>query len=108
MTQWGMLLLCVYITLGVGRVSWRKSGHIAFVITAVVIAAAVVSYVHKAPVDKYIRSVDATVYQTGVQPIVPGEITHSTPSTEDVTGATAASFDSTDHTNDFSPGGGGS
>lgn len=49
MTQWGMLLLCAYIALGVGRSSWRKAGRFALVLTTVVIAVAMVSYLHSGP-----------------------------------------------------------
>ncbi len=49
MTQWGMLLLCVYIALGVGRFSWRTAGRLALVVTVIAIVAVVVSYTHSGP-----------------------------------------------------------
>jgi hypothetical protein len=49
MTQWGMLLLCVYIALGLSRVSWRTAGRLALVVTVVVIGAAIVGYKHSGP-----------------------------------------------------------
>jgi hypothetical protein len=104
MTQWGMLLLCVYITLGVsGRASWRKAGRIAMAVTVIVIGIVMVTYSSRTPVDKYIRSVDATVYATGNQ--YPGASTTTTgigtgqpaSSTENTTGVVAATYSNTDH-----------
>ena len=49
MTQWGMLLLCVYIALGLSRVSWRTAGRLALALTVVVIGTAIISYKHSGP-----------------------------------------------------------
>lgn len=46
MTQWGMLLLCGYIVLGVGRSSWRVAGRLALLLTVIVIAGAMFGYLH--------------------------------------------------------------
>jgi hypothetical protein len=88
MTQWGMLLICVYIGLGAaGRLTWRKAGRIALGVTTVVIAAAIVSYMHTTPTDKYYRNVDASVYATGYP--------YGTQSTEDTTGVQPANYKNT-------------
>jgi hypothetical protein len=66
MTEWGMLLLCAFIVLGAtDRVTWRQAGAIALGLTVVVIGVAVMSYRAATPTDKYIPSIDATVYATG-------------------------------------------
>jgi hypothetical protein len=95
MTEWGMLLLCAYIALGAtGRLTRRQAGRAALALTVVVIGVAMVSYSRSTPTDKYIPFVDATVYQTGREPL-PG--TGGPPSTEDVTGVKAATWFTTDH-----------
>jgi hypothetical protein len=48
-TQWGMLLLCVYIALGVSRASWRKAGRLAVVFTVIVIGIVMAQYTSKTP-----------------------------------------------------------
>lgn len=94
MTEWGMLLLCAYIALGAtGRLTWRQAGRVAFGLTVIVIAVVMFSYSRSTPTDKYLRSIDATVYATGN----PAENTGAPPSTEDHTGVTAATWLSTDH-----------
>ena len=64
-----------------------------------------VSYSTTTPNDKYIRSIDATVYATG-NPASDGK-----PSTEDLSGVQAATYSNTDHsasaTEAASSGGGG-
>jgi hypothetical protein len=100
MTQWGMLLICVYIGLGAaGRLTWRKAGRIALGVTTVVIAAAIVSYMHTTPTDKYYRNVDASVYATGYPygtPTTSSPIgTPSSQSTEDTTGVQPANYKNT-------------
>lgn len=92
MTQWGMLLLCVYISLGVSRTTWRKAGRIALVLTTIVIGVVIISYRHKTIVDKYVPSLDAPVYATGVQTT---STTQSPDAQEDVTGVKAANPSST-------------
>lgn len=98
MTQWGMLLLCAYIMLGVsGRVSLRKAGRIGLLLTGIVMTVVVIGYSSKTPKDKYIRSIDATVYATGnTYPVGWGNGTTATQSTEDTTGIKAASWETTD------------
>lgn len=44
MTQWGFVLLIAYVSLGASRLTWRKAGRVATVLTAVVLAAVFVSY----------------------------------------------------------------
>jgi hypothetical protein len=44
MTQWGFFLLCVYVALGVSRMSWRKAGTAAAMMTAIIMAAVFASY----------------------------------------------------------------
>jgi hypothetical protein len=44
MTQWGMVLLGVYVALGLGPGSWRKTGRIAVIVTVIVIAGAMAEY----------------------------------------------------------------
>jgi hypothetical protein len=97
MTEWGMLLLCAYIALGAtGRLTRRQAGAAALVLTAVVIAVAMVSYTRSTPTDKYIPDVDATVYQTG-RPVPP--LNGDTSTTEDVTGVQPANWFTTNHSN---------
>jgi hypothetical protein len=95
MTQWGMLLLCAYIVLGVtSRLTQRQAGRVALALTIVVLGAAMVKYSSTTPTDKYIPSVDSKVYETGPPPQVgPGP----PPTSEDVTGVTPATWFSTDH-----------
>jgi hypothetical protein len=95
MTQWGMLLLCAYIALGVTtRLTRRQAGRAAVALTVVVIAVAMVEYSSTTPTDKYIPNLDSTVYATG-RPPQPGPETP--PTSEDVTGVKAATWLSTDH-----------
>lgn len=96
MTQWGMLLLCAFIALGVGRATWRKAGHLAFVLIVVVLTVVMVGYLHSTPLDKYIPSIDDSVYATGKPPTVINDPNAATD--EDVTGVTAATWATTDHT----------
>jgi hypothetical protein len=92
MSEWGMLLLCAYIALGAtGRLTWRQAGAAAFGLTVIVIALVMVSYSVTTPTDKYIRSIDATVYATG------NPASDATPSTENLSGAQAATYSNTDH-----------
>jgi hypothetical protein len=89
MTQWGMLLLCAYIALGAtSRLTRRQAGRAAVVLTAVVIAFAMAKYSSTTPKDKYIPSLDSWVYATGPPPL-PGP---ENPTSEDVTGAKAATW----------------
>ena len=44
MTNWGYLLLCVYVGLGVSRMTWRKAGTAGLVVTSVVLVAVFASY----------------------------------------------------------------
>jgi hypothetical protein len=93
MTEWGMGLLCVYIALGAtGRLTWRQAGRVALGVTVIVVAVAMVSYTRSTPTDKYIPSVDATVYSTGNTAATSG----SPPTTEDQTGVKAATWLTTD------------
>ena len=95
MTQWGMLLLCAYIALGVtSRLTRRQAGRAAAALTIVVIAVAMFEYSSATPTDKYIPSVDSEVYATG-RPPQPG--TGTPPTSEDVTGVQAATWFSTNH-----------
>ena len=85
-------MLCAYIALGAtGRLTWRQAGRVALVLTAIVIAVVMVSYSSTTPTDKYIKSLDATVYQTGKEPRT------GIPSTENVGGVQAATWGTTDH-----------
>jgi hypothetical protein len=107
MTEWGMLLLVAFIALGAtDRLKWRQAGAAALGLTVIVIAGVMVSYSTSTPQDKYIRSIDATVYATG-NPASNG----GTPSTEDLSGVQAATYSNTDHsasaTEAASSGGGG-
>lgn len=106
MTEWGMLLLVAFIALGAtDRLKWRQAGAAALGLTVIVIAAVMVSYSTSTPQDKYIRSIDATVYATG------NPASDGTPSTEDLSGVQAATYGNTDHsasaTEAGSSGGGG-
>ena len=69
-------------------------------VPVVVIAVVLVSYSKTTPTDKYIRSIDATVYATG------NPYSDTTPSTVDRTGVKAATWSTTDHS-DHGAGGGG-
>jgi len=94
MTEWGMLLLCAYIALAAtNRLTQRQAGAAALAVTVVVVAVVMVHYRSTTPQDKYIRSLDATVYLTGN----PFENTGGPPSTEDHAGVTAATWLTTDH-----------
>lgn len=44
MTQWGVVLLGVYMALGLSSMVWRKAGRLAIVVTTIVIAAAMAKY----------------------------------------------------------------
>ena len=44
MTEWGGLLLCVYVALGVGSTTWRKAVRLAVAITTLVVVATMVNY----------------------------------------------------------------
>lgn len=102
MTEWGMLLLCAYIALGAtGRLTWRQAGRVALVLTAIVITVVMFSYSSSTPSDKYIRSIDATVYQTGKEPRT------GVPSSEDAAGAQAATWGTSDHSDNGLGSGGG-
>jgi hypothetical protein len=105
MTQWGMLLLCAYIVLGAtSRLTRRQAGRAAAAVTVIVIALALVKYSSTTPTDKYIPNVDSGVYATGAPPQpTPG----ASPTSEDVTGAQAATWFSTDHRPLTGGGGGG-
>jgi hypothetical protein len=85
MTQWGMLLLCVYIALGLSRVSWRNAGRLAFVLTVVVIGAAIIGYKHSGPPLPAwnVNGTPADAINGGV-PVPPG----TAPSTESTAGRT--------------------
>lgn len=99
MTEWGMGLLCAYIALGAtGRLTWRQAGKVALVLTVIVIGVVMVKYSRSPPTDPYLRSIDATVYQTGN----PAENTGARPSTEDHTGVKAATWLTTNHAYDSS------
>jgi hypothetical protein len=94
MTQWGMLLLCVYIALGAsGRLTWRVAGRLALALTALVITVAFISYTNGGtPTDKYYPTVDSTIYATGQQTLPsPGQ----NASTEDTAGVQAANASNT-------------
>jgi hypothetical protein len=94
MTQWGMLLLCVYIALGAtSRLTRRQAGRAAVAVTVVVIAVAMAEYSSTTPTDKYIPMEDSSVYETG-PPALPAP---ETSISEDVTGAKSATWFSTDH-----------
>ena len=40
MTQWGMLLLGVFVAIGVSRTEWNKAGRLAMVMTVIIVALA--------------------------------------------------------------------
>jgi hypothetical protein len=44
MTQWGMGLLALYVALGVGPGTWRKSGRVAVLVSSVVLVAVFAKY----------------------------------------------------------------
>jgi hypothetical protein len=88
MTQWGALLLCGYIALGTtSRLSRRRAGQIALLLTVAVVGVSMVRYMHTTPTDKYYKDVDATVYATG-QPAA--ALDPNTSTTENVTGVQPA------------------
>ncbi|HTU31237.1 MAG TPA: hypothetical protein VMF07_17735 [Solirubrobacteraceae bacterium] len=94
MTEWGMLLLCAYIALAAtNRLTQRQAGGAALALTIVVVSVVMLHYRSATPTDKYIRSLDATVYLTGN----PFENT-GPPTTEDQSGVQAATWLTTDHT----------
>lgn len=103
MTEWGMLLLCAFIALGAtGRLTWRQAGRVALGLTVIVVAFAMGTYSSTTPTDKYIPSVDATVYATG-------NPASDATSTENLAGVKAATWSTTDHSNsDLSTAGGSS
>ncbi len=97
-----MGLLCAYIALGAtGRLTWRQAGRLGFVLTVVVITVAMLSYSSKTPTDKYVKSVDATVYATG------NPASDQVPSLENLTGVQAATWSTTDHSSTAISGSGG-
>lgn len=103
MTQWGMLLLCVYIALGAtSRITRRQAGLAALGVTVVVIAVAMANYSSRTPTDKYIPFIDSYVYAAG-PPVLPAP---QSSISEDVTGVTSANWFSTDHRPLLSGGGG--
>ncbi len=88
MTQWGALLLCTYIALGAtSRLSRRKAGQVALVLTTAVVAIAMLRYMDSAPTDPYYKSVDGTVYATG-QPAP--ALVQASATSENVTGVQPA------------------
>jgi hypothetical protein len=102
MTEWGMGLLVAFIALGAtDRLTWRQSGRVAFVLTVIVIVVVVAKYSSTTPTDKYVRSLDATVYATG------NPASDQVPSLENLTGVQAATWANTDHS-DVNLGTGGS
>jgi hypothetical protein len=104
MTQWGMLLLCAYIALGVtSRLTRRQAGRTAAALTVVVIGLVIVQYKSSTPTDKYIPNVDSAVYASG-RPPQPGPDTPFT--SEDVTGVKAATWFNTVHSPLVNGGGG--
>jgi hypothetical protein len=44
MTQWGIVLLGVYVALGLIPGAWRKAGRLAAILTVVLIAVAFAQY----------------------------------------------------------------
>jgi hypothetical protein len=44
MTQWGALLLCAYLALGLGPTTWRKAVRLAVAVTTITLAAVMVQY----------------------------------------------------------------
>jgi hypothetical protein len=48
-TQWGVVLLCAYIVLGVSRFSRQVAGRLALVVTVLVVGGATVSYMTTGP-----------------------------------------------------------
>ena len=102
MTEWGMLLLCAFIALGAtDRLKWRQAGVAALGLTVIVIAVVMVSYSTTTPTDKYIRSIDATVYATG------NAARDAKNSTENLSGVKPATWFTTSHSSGGSSGGGG-
>lgn len=84
MTQWGALLLCSYIALGAtSRLSRRKAGQLALVLTVAVVGLAMLHYTTTTPTDKYYKDIDSTVYATG-QPAPAFD--PNTATTENITG----------------------
>jgi hypothetical protein len=95
MTEWGMLLLCAYIALAAtNRLTQRQAGAAALVLTVAVLGVVMIHYRTTTPQDKYIRSLDATVYLTGNPFQKTG---NGPPSTEDTSGVQAATWLTTDH-----------
>lgn len=93
-----MLLLCAFIALGAtDRVTWRQAGFVALGLTVIVIGVAVIGYRSTTPTDKYIPSIDATVYATG------NAARDAKNSTENFSGVKPANWFTTNH----SQGGGG-
>lgn len=108
MTEWGMLLLCAYIALGAtDRLTRRQVGGAAVALTVIVISVAMVMYSTSTPVDKYIPYTDAPVYGSGVAPNWGLGVSANS---ENVAGAKAANWFTTDHSPlaaDAGSGGGG-
>jgi hypothetical protein len=44
MTQWGTLLLVLYVLLGLSRATWRKAGRIALILTTLALVGVMASY----------------------------------------------------------------
>jgi hypothetical protein len=92
MTEWGMLLLCAFIVLGAtDRITWRQAGVVGFGLTVIVLAVVMVGYSTTTPTDKYIPSIDATVYATG------NAARDAKNSTENFTGVKPANWFTTNH-----------
>lgn len=108
MTQWGMLLLCVFIALGVSRTSWRKAGRLALVMTTIVIAVAMLSYMHSTPHGTYVKDVDAPIYATGNIDSGVHPNSHSTEDTSGIVPANSGTESSIGLTGNTGTAGGGS
>jgi hypothetical protein len=81
MPQWGAGLLALYIVLGLSRTTWRKAGRLAFVVTGIVIALVMVSYMHSTPKPIFTTLPNGQIAQAPPQPGVAQK-----PSAEDTTG----------------------
>ncbi len=71
MPQWGAGLLCVYIVLGLSRTTWRKAGRLVFVVTGIVIALVMASYMSSTPTPIFTPgagNVAASAQQTTTTP----------------------------------------
>jgi hypothetical protein len=81
MPQWGVGLLCVYIVLGLSRTTWRKAGRLVFAVTAIVIALAMLSYMHSTPQPIFTKAPNGQLVPAPQQPGATQK-----PSGEDTTG----------------------